>query len=1808
MDEPLPGPLSPTEPEDSVIQPGRVLGGFVIGGLLSRGGFGAVYRATQEQLGREAVVKVLHARHRSNRGIIERFRREAQLASRLEHPYNAHIYAFGAEPDGLLWIAMELVRGTSLAKLLRVQGPLPLERLVPLIEKICEVVHTAHEHGIIHRDLKPPNVMVLARAGQLLPKLLDFGLAKDFGWLASGDAAALAARRSQRSQGQAQDQDPVASLGPSASLPHADLNSQLVSTIEFNHGQEATVGHLGSPHYMAPEQWRHAALADARTDIYALGALTYETLTGRPPFHDRTTVAAIYEAHTSAPIPLIGPAAGAATGGASPPALDEVLRKAMAKQPEDRFQSALEFAAAFRAAAGLGDRGTGWVQLDSVLTDGLLTHAPRPIAEAVASLAAARNVTQAATRMAKVERVVIRYLGLMALAGYGQLGAPLSGAGDEIVRGRREALMARLGEQGLSEAEWLELGAALCHPYASQRDAYPVPELVSLFFDEQGHALAELHDISQRLALLRQAVHEADASDEELRERIQHALPALALLLERSAFLADYPLALPDSDEAQLGHLLMGAVRARDLPLRLQGRRPVAGRLVLTSRDGHVLLSLWPLLEAAPPAPGAPEELFFFDSRGRGGTARLLALPGSFELHDEAPLTWLRTHVFVTDAEPVGETPASAKALDLASAHDTRPPYPGLLPFRQDDAAIFFGRDRETQSFLNRLQIQPLLAVVAPSGAGKSSFIHAGVLPGLPSHWRAVSVRPGAMPWAALASRLLTEGLATTEDVARFPSEPEALGRCLRAAAEHARRTLILVLDQFEELFTLVEDETVRRQVAQALALAAPNTDAPVRIVLTLRDDFLVRAGELPGLRDHLSQGLQLLGMPAREDLIKILTEPARLAGYHFEDPALPGEIVDAIQGKIGSLPLLAFTAARLWAERDREHRQLRRQAYEAMGGVGGALAQHAEALMASLGPIEQRLVRDIFRHLITSQGTRAAVTRAALYKNLGRGEVDNVLEHLIAARLLNAYEGELGSEQIELIHEALLAAWPRLVKWREEDVADARVREQLDAAARQWALRGRPAGLLWHGEWTAEYRRWRARSSDRLSDTEEAFAQASLALAERRRRLGRAVTGGVGALLILIIAFVSAQRAQIHRQLLAGYEERGREELLAGKPDDALVYLDEAYRGGNDTPSLRFLLGQALQHLLPARLPEFLGHRDRVLDTAFSPDGTRLATASADHTAELWDVATGRRLRTFAHDDVVSAVAFSPSGDRLITASHDGYARLFEIASGRLLRRMDGQHGPLHAAAPGRDNGLLAAGHDGVLRIWDMNTGALLDQLSGHTGGINAAGYDTGGLRIVSAGTDHTARLWDPLTRRSLLVLAGHSDSVNGAAFDPTGTLIVTASSDNTAKVWDTHTGRVVGSLGGHRSIVNSAAFSPDGSRIVTASVDHTAKVWDAQTGRLLASYNTRDAALDRAVFSPDGQLIALAGHDHSVRLWSTPLERRSPREVAELVAARVPLHLVGGRLTPVRAEPSQPETRGTPVPSRPLASAPVNQVLPPLHTYRFATVRIDAAGRVSERREGRARFYEENLGQGEHLDMVEIRGGAFLMGSQPEEGEGEEHPQHRVTVPPFFIGKYEVTQGQWKAVMNPDGGGHNPSQFVGDDLPVESVTWYEAVEFCERLSRRTGRRYRLPTEAEWEYACRGGSPDQYAFGPTIGSDLANFDGKNPFGAAPPGIYRRRTVPVGSLGMANPFGLYDVHGNVFEWCLDPFRDTYAGAPDDGSAWEDGRPANFRALRGGSWRWVGYYARSAYRRRFPPGSFGNDLGFRVVAVLPTPAQ
>jgi formylglycine-generating enzyme required for sulfatase activity len=280
------------------------------------------------------------------------------------------------------------------------------------------------------------------------------------------------------------------------------------------------------------------------------------------------------------------------------------------------------------------------------------------------------------------------------------------------------------------------------------------------------------------------------------------------------------------------------------------------------------------------------------------------------------------------------------------------------------------------------------------------------------------------------------------------------------------------------------------------------------------------------------------------------------------------------------------------------------------------------------------------------------------------------------------------------------------------------------------------------------------------------------------------------------------------------------------------------------------------------------------------------------------------------------------------------------------------------------------------------------------------------------------------------------------------------------------------------------------------------------------------------------------------------------------------------------------------------------------PFKTVSFETVTVNSTGKITDRRQAQAQILSENI-NGIILDLAVIPAGTFLMGSPSNELQRYEsqEPQHTVNIASFLIGQYAVTQAQWRAVaglpkcridLKSD-----PSYFTGDNnLPVEQVNWFEAVEFCDRLSQFTGRTHRLPSEAEWEYACRAATTTPFYFGETITSDLVNYNdynGNYTYGSGPKGIYREKTTVVGSF-LPNTFGLYDMHGNLWEWCADPWHKNYNSAPTDGSVWESGGDTQLRVIRGGSWYEVPGNCRGAYRGRNVPDSRNRSHGFRVVSL------
>jgi WD40 repeat protein/DNA-binding winged helix-turn-helix (wHTH) protein len=549
-------------------------------------------------------------------------------------------------------------------------------------------------------------------------------------------------------------------------------------------------------------------------------------------------------------------------------------------------------------------------------------------------------------------------------------------------------------------------------------------------------------------------------------------------------------------------------------------------------------------------------------------------------------------------------------------------PYPGLSAFLEKDARYFFGREGEAEALWNKIERRRLLALIGPSGAGKTSFLRAGLLPSRPEGWPVEMVTPGSSALSALPNRDSESG------------------------------PYVLVVDAFEELFTRNPPE-VQKEFSERLGELAGRKDT--HVLLSMRDDFLFRCHEQESLQEVFLD-LTPLGALTGAALREAVERPAASMGYEFEE----GLVEEMVQ-EVEKLPLLAFAAAELWEKRDRERKVLTRAAYEETGRVGGALAQYAERTLRGIG--EERTVREIFRNLTTSQGTRVSMKREELLSVFtDRVLAESVLSRLVDARLLTSSEGE-----VEIVHESLLTAWPRLTQWQAQDAEGTVLRDQLRQAARTWHERGRPEDLLWTGTSYRELGLWRERYGVGLTASEDEFAKAASELAGRRRRHRRAAVAALVAFLLgAVLVVTSLWRSsvlEVHRREAAQILALGRLER-EDRPTAALAHALASLERADTDEARRFAV-ETLWHGASAFVLE-----ESMLYFDFSPDGHWLvATGHRIPNARLWSI-DGGSPKMLSEVDPVSYPAFSPSGEFLAIGG-DSSAKFWSLAKGKELRTL---------------------------------------------------------------------------------------------------------------------------------------------------------------------------------------------------------------------------------------------------------------------------------------------------------------------------------------------------------------------------------------------------------------------------------------------------------------------------------------------------------------------------------------------------------
>ena len=494
-------------------------------------------------------------------------------------------------------------------------------------------------------------------------------------------------------------------------------------------------------------------------------------------------------------------------------------------------------------------------------------------------------------------------------------------------------------------------------------------------------------------------------------------------------------------------------------------------------------------------------------------------------------------------------------------------------------------------------------------------------------------------------------------------------------------------------------------------------------------------------------------------------------------------------------------------------------------------------------------------------------------------------------------------------------------------------------------------------------------------------------------------------------------------------------------------------------------------------------------------------------------------------------------------------------------------------------------------LKIWDVTTGQEVASIERQDARASGVSFSPDGQQIVGGGHDKTVTVWDAKTGQKTLSLTGHSDDVHCASFSPDGKRIVSGSCDNTVKIWNAETGTQMLTLEGHKSPITSVGFSQDGERIVSGSRDGTLRIWNARTAKKILTIATPPDHAVRASFSPDGKQIASCNDlDKTVGVWNVDTGQKT--------------HTLGGHLEPVRAVSFSPDGKwiasGSGDQTVKVWNAKTGHEFLSLHAHALGVNSVSFSPNgtqlVSGSDDNTVKIWnisslDSIITNSVGMRLTLIPSGEFTMGSpDPELERGADEVRHRVTISrSFYLGVYEVTQSEYKSVI-----GTNPSAHKRPTNPVEQVNWKDAVEFCRTLSelpaeKAAGNRYRLPTEAEWEYACRAGTTTAFSFGDdkTLLHQFGWFGGNS-------GLTRLH--PVG-MKKPNPWGLYDMHGNVWEWC----HDWYAAYPTADVIDPAGPTSgDVRIDRGGSWHYLGRFCRSASRFRFAPAQRTSVLGFRVL--------
>lgn len=860
-------------------------------------------------------------------------------------------------------------------------------------------------------------------------------------------------------------------------------------------------------------------------------------------------------------------------------------------------------------------------------------------------------------------------------------------------------------------------------------------------------------------------------------------------------------------------------------------------------------------------------------------------------------------------------------------------PYKGLRAFQEGDSDTFFGREALVAELVARLTetngVEQLaarfLAIVGPSGSGKSSVVKAGLIPALrrsvaagADRWFVIEMTPGSEPFKKLEQALTGVAVDLPADLlGTLNFDPEGLARVLRRVLppedDGQLPQLLLVVDQFEELFTLVEDPAVRARFIESLMTALNQPDSQLRVLTTVRADFYDRPLQVPALADLLRTRTEVVPPMSRSEFEQAMSHPARLNGITLEPRLLAAMMADAAD-QPGVLPLMQYALTELFERR--HNGQMTVDAYETIGGLVGALGRRADEIFNSLSANEQEAARQMFLRLVTLgegvEDTRRRVLRAELEAvTLADADMSMVIDAFGRYRLLTFdRDPETRGPTVEVAHEALLREWPQLRLWLDESRANIRLQRLLAVETAAWISAARSPGYLLRGSRLDQFEGWADESNVRLTTEEADYLTASLVAREQRlseeeaRRQRELET-------IRQLAETERQRAQEQTTSVAKLRQRAL--LLAGafvvagvlaaaaigfarsSNQNAVVAATRAVEANANAAlavenanlaATRQAEAGANAALATTREAEAIGEANIRATTESLADAQRdVAVANERKAVESYSLALAANARqALEADDEPLALLLALAANTVDSPPLEAWRTLLDVAYAPGAIRKFQVGSPVNTVAISPDGETVLSGsNDGLIRQWDIGSGALLQTMEGHTDAVGQVVLSEDGAMALSGGWDHKAILWNVDSGTVEKELIGHSSAVHAVAFLPDGKRALTGEDSGQLQgeliLWDLGSGEILNRFGGDLQEViegvRSIAISPDGQ---TALVGYgkisefdtqPAALWDIDRGEVIHFLDGPDSSINSVDISPDGRLGFGAADDGNVYVW---------------------------------------------------------------------------------------------------------------------------------------------------------------------------------------------------------------------------------------------------------------------------------------------------------------------------------------------------